>query len=228
MLFQAGFLTSLLIRMPPVLFALTVHEFMHGWVAYRCGDPTAKEMGRLTLNPLDHLDLLGTICLMFGPIGWAKPVPVDPSRFRVPRRDDILVSLAGVTTNFLLAIVLSLVFRALVSAGFFPESRLGAVLMEMLYLGILVNLGLCFFNLLPIAPLDGHHVVRELLPPAARVRFKEFSRYGPILLLGLVFLGGGVGLSFLLYPIWFFMDLLAGPQLPRYEQAARDILSAVS
>lgn len=221
---DSQYLLTLLIRTPPVLLALTLHEVAHGWVAWRCGDPTAKQMGRLTLNPVAHLDLLGTICLMFGPIGWAKPVPIAPDEFRHPRRDQILVSLAGVTTNFLLAMVLSGVFRIVAAAGYDPQGQLGAVLILMLYMGILVNLGLCFFNLLPIAPLDGHHVVREMLPRGARARFMEYSRYGPILLLGLVLLGGGAGLRFLVYPISFFMRLFAGPEIIDYYDKALVIL----
>ena len=224
MLFSDEFLLELIIRLPPVLFALTVHELMHGWVAWRCGDPTARDMGRITLNPLAHLDPLGTLCLMFGPIGWAKPVPVNPYNFRVPRRDDILVSLAGVASNFVLAIVFSMVFRVLVLVGYWPETPLGAVLTLMLYLAILVNLGLCFFNLLPIAPLDGHHVVRELLPPGPRARFMEFSRYGPIVLLGLVLLNRGQGLRFLSVPINYFINLFAGEKLFDYIGQAYGIL----
>jgi len=215
---------DLVIRMPPVLIALTVHEFMHGYVAYRCGDPTARNMGRLTLNPIAHLDLLGTLCLMFGPIGWAKPVPVNPYNFRAPRRDDILVSLAGVASNFAMAIVFCLVFRLVAHVEFVPQTKVQAGLMLMLYMAILVNLGLCFFNLLPLAPLDGHHVVRELLPYPARERFIAFSRFGPIILLGLVFINRGQGLRFLSYPIDFFMNLLAGDKLADYVMYSRWIL----
>lgn len=223
-MFNQLFLIGLVIRLPPMLLALTVHELMHGWVAWQCGDPTAKELGRLTLNPLPHLSPLGTLCLALSPIGWAKPVPVDPSNFRVPRRDDILVSLAGVVSNFILAGVFSLVFRLVAWAQWAPATRFEAVLALMLYMAILVNLGLCFFNLLPIAPLDGHHVVRELLSGNARARFMEWSRYGWILLLGLVLLHSGAGLRFLLYPMQYFMDLLAGDQLAGFKDAAEAVL----
>lgn len=223
--FSSQYLLTLLIRTPPVLLALTLHEVAHGWVAWRCGDPTAKRMGRITLNPLAHLDLLGTICLMFGPIGWAKPVPIAPDEFRHPRRDQIWVSLAGVTTNFLLAMALSGVFRLVAASGYDPQGKLGAVLILMLYMGILVNLGLCFFNLLPIAPLDGHHVVREMLPRAARARFMEYSRYGPILLLGLVLLDGGSGMRLLFYPIDHLMQWLAGPEIIEFRKQAEMVLS---
>lgn len=204
---------SLMIRMVPVLFSLTLHEFMHGYVAYRCGDPTAKYAGRLTLNPIPHLDLFGTLMLMFGPIGWAKPVPINPNYFRVPRRDDILVSLAGVVSNFTLAALLCLVFRGLIAADYQPQSPVGNVLFIMLLLGIFINFALCFFNLLPIAPLDGHHVVRELLHGEARARFQEFSRYGPIILLGLVLLSRGFLFNFLWVPIRLFAVLFGGEEL---------------
>lgn len=201
--------------MPVVLLSLTVHEFMHGYTAWRCGDPTAKSLGRLTLNPLAHLDLLGTICLMFAPIGWAKPVPINPYNFHHPRRDDILVSVAGVAANFVLAATAGLILRYLVLFHYYPNPTLSLAAawgIVALLLAVKLNLGLCFFNLLPIAPLDGHHVVRELLPYPARARFMEFSRYGPIILLGLVLLSSGSGLSFLMYPINFFTRLFVGEQ----------------
>lgn len=225
MVFDELFLTELLIRMPPVLLALTVHELMHGWVALRCGDPTAKNEGRVTLNPVAHLDPLGTLCLMFGPIGWAKPVPIMPENFRHRKSGEILVSLAGVTSNVVLAIVFCLLFRLLVQLDYVPETKLAAGLVLMLYLAILVNFGLALFNLLPIAPLDGHHVVRELLPHTARVRFMEFSPYGPVLLLGLVLLNRGQGLRFLGYPVEFLMRTFAGEKLSQYAILAADMLT---
>jgi Zn-dependent protease len=209
-LFHLPSIPDLAIRMPVVLLALTVHEFMHGYVAWRCGDDTAKHMGRLTLNPLAHLDLLGTICLMLAPIGWAKPVPVNPYNFRHPSRDDILVSLAGVASNFAMAAVAGLILRGLIHFNYQPTTQMAAWGIMALILAVKLNLGLCFFNLLPIAPLDGHHVVRELLPYPAKERFMEFSRYGPIILLALVLLSNGSGLSFLMYPIDFFARIFIG------------------
>ena len=211
-LFQLPSIPELTTRVPVVILALTVHEFMHAYTAWRCGDDTAKSLGRLTLNPLAHLDVLGTICLMFAPIGWAKPVPVNPYNFRHPSRDDILVSVAGVAANFVMAALAGVMLRWLALTHFEPKTVLAAGLVVVLFNAVALNLGLCFFNLLPIAPLDGHHVVRELLPYPAKERFMEFSRYGPIILLGLVFIGGGAGLRFLDYPIIYFMKFFIGSE----------------
>ncbi len=158
-------LQEMLLRVPPLLFALTVHEFAHAWVAYLCGDPTAKRLGRLTFNPIAHLDPLGTICLLFAPFGWAKPVPVNSYNFRHPRRDDILVSVAGVGANLATAIILAIVFRIADYMGFNPgASQAMAYLWVMLHLLLVMSVGLFLFNLIPVPPLDGSHVVRNLLP----------------------------------------------------------------
>jgi Zn-dependent protease len=149
---------------------------------------------------------------MLAPIGWAKPVPVNPYNFRHPSRDDILVSLAGVASNFVMAAVAGLILRGLVLFNYLPATQLAVWGIIALILAVKLNLGLCFFNLLPIAPLDGHHVVRELLPYPAKERFMEFSRYGPIILLALVLLSNGSGLSFLMYPIDFFARFFVGEQ----------------
>jgi Zn-dependent protease len=218
------FLIDRLIRVLPVILSLCLHELMHGWVALLNGDPTAKRAGRITLNPLAHLDVAGTVCLLIGPIGWARPVPVAPENFRARKFGEVTVALAGVTSNLLLAIVFSMVFRLLVHLGWKPEGTTGAVLVLMLYAGILVNFGLCVFNLLPIAPLDGHHVVREMLPTGPRARFMEYSRYGWILLLGLVLLDNGSGMRMLLVPIGYLMDFFAGGEIGEYGRQAEIIL----
>jgi Zn-dependent protease len=202
---------GLLIRAPVVLFSLTIHEFMHGWVAYRCGDDTAYEAGRLTLNPIAHLDLIGTICLFFAPIGWAKPVPVNPLNYNHPRRDEILVSGAGVTANFVAGAVFALIFRALDWTGVIPvQSAFAGYAVEMLILAMFINFGLAVFNLLPIFPLDGSHIVQELLPYPASDRFREFSRYGPMVLLVLVVFGGNLFSNILSIPIRALVWVFAG------------------
>ena len=208
-------LEGLLLRLPVVLFALTVHEFMHGWVAHKCGDDTALEAGRLTLNPLPHLDFLGTLCLMFAPIGWAKPVPVNAANFRYEtrRRDEILVSGAGVAANFTMGIASAVAIRflgpMLVTGG-----EVAGIVFEMLALAALVNFGLGLFNLLPIPPLDGSHILENLLPPEAAMRFAHLRRYGVFLLLGFVFLSHyaarTIGVSLLGYPIRMLMRFFSG------------------
>ncbi|MDK1030483.1 MAG: site-2 protease family protein [Planctomycetia bacterium] len=217
-----AFLLEIVIRAPVVLFALTIHEFMHGYVAYRCGDPTAHNMGRLTLNPLPHLDPIGTLCLFLGPIGWAKPVPVNPFNFRHPRRDYILVSIAGPGSNFILGAALCLAARVLAAMEYFPVARSPAhILCQLLALGAILNFGLGVFNLIPIAPLDGHHVVRELLPARLSERYMHFMRVGPYILLGLVFFGGRLFSVILMTPINLLTRLFAGEAGSQWLSAIR-------
>jgi Zn-dependent protease len=173
-----------------LLFALTVHELAHGYVAWRLGDPTAKNEGRLTLNPLKHLDPLGTLCLVFAPIGWAKPVPVNPLNFNDPRKGSLYTSAAGPASNLLQAVVFALLLRALVG-GWFPgvsENAYSAMSM-MFYLGVVINVALAVFNLLPFYPLDGYRVSMELLPEQGQRRLAELAPMGPFFILGLVMIG---------------------------------------
>jgi len=191
---------QLLIGLPVLIFSVVLHEVAHGWVARREGDPTAAMLGRLTLNPLPHLDPIGSFLvpavLMMMPgsfiFGWAKPVPVNPRNFRNYKRGDILVSLAGVAVNFLLAIGFTLVLAAAAWAMRLAPgaSATWMVLMEMARFGILINLVLMLFNLLPIPPLDGSHVMYHLLPVRMAVRYRELGRYGMLIVLAFLFLGG--------------------------------------
>jgi Zn-dependent protease len=171
---------------PVLLLALTLHEYGHAWTAVRFGDPTPKVAGRLTLNPLRHLDPLGTLFMFVVHFGWAKPVPVNPANFTHPRAD-LWVSLAGIIANLLQAVFYALVWHGLRYA--FPAA-LGLQIGHFLMLGILVNLSLALFNLLPIFPLDGSHVATNLLPRRQAYRFSVFSeRYGAMILFGLLFVG---------------------------------------
>jgi len=184
---------EILLMIPMLLFAVIAHEVAHGYVAFRCGDPTAKLAGRLTLNPLPHVDLFGTIIfpmillLAKSPflIGWAKPVPVNPSYFRNPSRDHLLVSLAGVCTNLALAIVFTLLLgiTARLTGG------IGGAFGLMLQYGILINVILAVFNMLPIPPLDGSWVLYHLLPPGLAQAYQRLFPYGFIILIVLLMTG---------------------------------------
>ena len=189
----APFIQQLAILAVPVLMAITFHEVAHGYVAYLLGDPTAKSAGRLTLNPIKHLDPIGTIALFLVKVGWAKPVPINPRYFHNPRQGLILVSLAGPLTNFILAIAFALLFHALVAFyGYMPQG-MGAIepLAYMCQAGVLVNLGLGLFNLLPIPPLDGSNILAGLLPPHLAQAYMQNSKYGFIILI-ILFLTGAV------------------------------------
>lgn len=176
-----------------LLLSVVAHEWAHARVAVSQGDPTPARAGRLTLNPFPHLDLWGSlivpVVLWLAPggfvFGWAKPVPVDPENYREYRKGDILVSLAGVTINFLLAgafvVVWAAVGRAEAAVGGAPELYAG--FRQMARFGVLINLILGAFNLLPIPPLDGSHVLYHLLPEDLGRRYRELGRYSVVLLL---------------------------------------------
>jgi Zn-dependent protease len=191
-------------RIPNLLIALTIHEFCHAFVAYKCGDNTAKYMGRLTLNPLSHLDLIGTICLLFAPIGWAKPVPVDPANFRHPRRDDILVSLAGPVSNLIVALIFGMIFRLLATTS------VHEIVFKFLLTGITMNIGLALFNLIPVSPLDGSHVLKNLLSYHAQEKYMEINRYAPFIVLAIVLVAPQVLWVVLGPPLKFLVWLFTG------------------
>ncbi len=182
-------ISRILLLAPPILMALTFHEVAHGYVALRLGDPTAKMAGRLTLNPLPHLDLIGTIMLFIVHVGWAKPVPVNPFNFKNPKKDLIWVSLAGPASNLVLAFFFGMIFRMIPKAQLITASGISHMLIVMLIYAIIINLVLCFFNLIPIPPLDGSKILMGLLPPEMEVQFAQFERVGPMVLLGLIMMG---------------------------------------
>lgn len=167
--------------------AITIHEFAHGFVAYRLGDPTAKLAGRLTLNPASHLDPLGTIALLFVGFGWGKPTPFDPFNLRNIKRDSALISFAGAASNFLLATLLSLPYLiAYFTANITPEIL---NIYQFLSIAIWINLILGVFNLIPIAPLDGFKVLAGLLPRTWYEDFMQTERYGIFILLAFLLTG---------------------------------------
>lgn len=178
----------LLLLAPPILVALTVHEFAHALVADRLGDPTAKALGRLTLNPLKHLDPLGTIMLFVASFGWAKPVPVNPQYFRHPNRDMLLVAAAGPVSNLILAFITGMILR-LSHTDALPLVGNSEMAFVILQYSLFINLVLAFFNLIPIPPLDGSKILRGLLPPHMIPAYLRFESAGPILLLALILIG---------------------------------------
>lgn len=174
---------------PPFLFALTVHEFAHGYVAARFGDPTAARLGRLTLNPLKHLDPIGVIAFFIMKIGWAKPVPVDARYFKNPARDLLLVSLAGPGANMATAVVSGLFAKLLAASGFLLPQAVFWPLLQMLAASVWINVMLAVFNLVPIPPLDGSKILMGLLPPSSARTFARLEPFGFIILLGLFYSG---------------------------------------
>ncbi|WP_207260444.1 site-2 protease family protein [Desulfovibrio sp. Huiquan2017] len=176
---------------PGLLIALVFHEVAHGYVAYLLGDTTAKSQGRLTLNPLKHLDPIGTLAFFFVHFGWAKPVPINPRYFKNPRKGMMYTALAGPGINFILAAVFAGVFHLMGLLGISPRNALYAVA----YYGVFVNLILAAFNLLPIPPLDGSNVLAYFLSPRAAYKYMSMSRYGFIILIAIILLGRYTGLD---------------------------------
>ncbi|MCD6228981.1 MAG: site-2 protease family protein [Candidatus Omnitrophica bacterium] len=172
-----------------LLFSIIIHEYAHGWVAYRLGDITPKISGRLTLNPLAHIDIFGTILLPIFLLiisrgafafGYAKPVPINPYNFRNPKKDMMWVGIAGPLSNFILAIIFILLIKLHLFVGF---------LYDIFIYGILINLILCIFNLLPLPPLDGSRVVATFLPYRQALRYLKLEIVGFIIIVGLISLG---------------------------------------
>jgi len=221
---------NILFQLIVFLFAISIHESAHAWMANRCGDPTARMLGRITLNPIKHIDPIGTILLPliavfahFPAIGWAKPTPVDPRNFRNPVLDDILTSIAGPVSNFLVAsmavmllIVISFVSplgHQIVSSLPFAY-RLGVVGMGsdsvlvpvclFFYEAMIINVVLGVFNLIPVPPLDGSHVLRHFLSDPIRRLYDTIGIFG---LIALVFLGGGL-LGRLIFPVVGIFDFI--------------------
>jgi len=204
------------IMLVPALFAITCHEVSHGYVAYRFGDPTASSLGRLTLNPLKHLDIIGTLMVFLVGIGWAKPVPVNFSNLRNPKRDMIWVAVAGPVTNFILAVLSALALR-LVAATYIGEPAVPLLslilkpLSLMLAFSVYINLLLAIFNLIPVPPLDGGRVVVGLLPYRQAAAFSRIEPYGMIIIIVLVFFTNLF--SYVLAPLLAIcVNILAGPQ----------------
>ena len=199
-----------------LIFSVVVHEVAHAWQARREGDDTAEQLGRITLNPISHLDPFGSFIVPFGLyllnigflFGWAKPVPVNPAKYRSPVWGDIRVSLAGIVANLILAVLATLgaaVVLKLTSLTGSPPSRLAETLSSMAYWGILINLVLAFFNLIPIPPLDGSHVLFHVLPRPIAVWYAQVGRYGLPLLIVLLFFRSDL-FTYIMWPVEFFLN----------------------
>jgi Zn-dependent protease len=201
---------TLLLIAPPILLALTFHEYAHAYVAHRLGDDTAKQSGRLSLNPLRHLDPLGTLMIFLVQFGWAKPVPVNPYQLRNPKKDMLWISAAGPLSNILLALVSGLLFRLFSdSTGAADRHSITGILILMALFSMKINLALAVFNILPIAPLDGSKILYGILPPGVGKMIFAFERYGPFILIGLIILGRVTGVSILGMLIWPFVDFFS-------------------
>ncbi len=199
---------SLLISVFCVLLSISIHEFAHGYMAYKLGDDTARVMGRLSVNPLHHLDPIGALCLLFFHFGWAKPVPVNPSKFTKVKIKTgmVLTAIAGPLANFILGFIAMILLRVVIL--YMADFAVSELLFIILYTLVIMNVGLGLFNLIPIPPLDGSKVLNALLP--ARIYFKimQYERYGTLLLILFIWFGSGRFLSSLSGYVLDFYDLI--------------------
>jgi len=195
-----------------LLLSLTIHEAAHAWTANKLGDPTARALGRVSLNPIVHIDPIGTIVLPilaavshFPIIGWAKPVPVNTRNLRNPRRDFVLVAAAGPISNLMQALVAAVLLRAVVALA---HGDIGGLLLNALLMAVEINLLLAFFNLIPVPPLDGGNVALGLLPPALAVPYAKLRQFGFVILYALMFTGAATAM---IYPPTIFLARILLP-----------------
>lgn len=211
-----NFLLKLSVMLVPGMLAIVCHEVSHGFVAWRFGDPTARMMGRLTLNPIKHIDIIGTLMIFIIGIGWAKPVPVVYENLHNPKRDMIWVAAAGPITNITLATISAFALRGLVAIGNLATSASSASmflepLVMMLAFSVYINLLLAIFNMIPVPPLDGGRVLAGLLPYRQAALLSRIEPYGMIIIILLVFFTNIF--SYVISPILGIgIHLLAGPQ----------------
>ena len=188
----------LILLIPILLFSLCFHEFSHAYSAFKLGDNTAERMGRLTLHPLSHLDLMGCLMILFVGFGWAKPVPVNPYNLSNPRRDMMIVAAAGPLSNLFLALIGGIIFRIITNTSFIINLSNPDIIIQIIYYFIYINIALAIFNLIPIPPLDGSQIFGSLLNPKTAIKLQI---YGPQVLLGLILFGIITGYSI----IWLVM-----------------------
>lgn len=212
-------LTKFGLALVPALFGIICHEVAHGWVAYKFGDPTAKYLGRLTFNPIKHIDPVGlavfaaTALLTPFAIGWAKPVPVQSRYFKRPRKDMIFVSLAGPAANFLVALLCAIILKLsynLESSGMLASSLPLELVRLSLQMGIGINCALALFNLMPIPPLDGSHVLSGLLPASLAEQYQSIGRHGMLIIMVLLATGvfGRLIVPLIRKTVWGIMTLV--------------------
>ncbi len=210
---------GVLYSLPAVLLALSIHEAAHAFVAYKCGDPTARNLGRMTLDPTKHLDPVGTICLIFFRFGWAKPVPVNSRNFKNPRRDDTLVSLAGIISNFILSFIAAGILFFSLGLGLTNE-----VVIRIVMPMVSLNITLAIFNLLPVPPLDGFHLVSNIPAKKSYKAVAALNRYGFIIIIALLITGViGFLLNFFMYWIITGYDNFFGLFAPQWNGILRAI-----
>ena len=201
---------ELLLTLPPILFALTIHEFAHAWAANRLGDPTARLMGRLTMNPAAHLDPLGTLMIMFARFGWGKPVPVDVRYLSHPKRDMLWIAIAGPVSNVISAALFGLAFRYLYASDLLQSREV----IFILYYAVQINFVLAFFNMIPLPPLDGSKVLAGLLPFRQEMAYRRLEQPLSILLIVLIMAGMLFHLSIIgriiMPPVVFLTRILMG------------------
>ena len=215
--FDFSYILSILLSLIPSLFCITIHELSHGLAAYALGDDTAKNAGRLTLNPIKHLDVMGLLMLLVFHVGWAKPVPVNYYRFKDPKRGMALTAAAGPAAN----VLISLVFMLLYGALFIPlgQSRVGSYFLQMIEYTSYISLGLAVFNLLPVPPLDGSKVLFSVIKESAYEKLMMYERYGSIVLFAL-FATGILG-----RPISDLVSFLYRQMLPLAQWACDIVLT---
>ena len=198
---------SILRVLPGIIFGLTVHEYAHTFVAFKLGDDTARQAGRLTLNPLRHIDPLGFIFLLVAGFGWAKPVIIDTGKLQHPRRDDILISLAGPFSNLLLAILIALVLKLCLSIAPYEGGTLYREMLNVGIAGLYINIGLFVFNLIPLPPLDGSHLITSLISMKNIASAQKFFKYGTYAFLAIIILERVLHVNLL--PINVLVDAIA-------------------
>lgn len=209
-MFDQNALREMLFAAPVILFALTVHEYFHAWTALKFGDPTARDMGRLTLNPIAHIDLIGLLVMFMTQFrfGWAKPVPVNPLNLRNYRVADSWIAAAGPLSNVGLAVIFAILYRLFEYSTFGIPTDVHETLIRFLLLSVWINIALALFNMLPLFPLDGSHILRNISPPKYGPLFDQLQMISPFVLLGLVIFGA---VGYIIGPVHaVFMAILIG------------------